>query len=73
MSYIDYPNILNKSKSHLARKNRREKRSKTGFKYNSIPILYDQGPFELLMKGKRKTFKYDKDFGIGLEVDEINE
>ena len=37
------------------------------FKYNSIPIFYDEAPFQLLMKGGLKIFKHDKNYSIGLE------
>ena len=50
-----------------------QKRSKTGFNYNSIPIFYDEAPFDLLVKGRLKIFKHDKDYSIGLDVDETNE
>ena len=49
-----------------------QKRSKTGFKYNSLPIFYDEGAFDLLVKGRLSIFKHDKDYSISLDVDEAN-
>ena len=49
------------------------KRSQNGFKYNLIPIYYDQGSFDLLVKGRLKIYKHDKDYSFGLEIDDNNE
>ena len=49
------------------------KRSQNGFKYNLIPIYYDQVSFDLLVKGRLKIYKHDKDYSIGLEINDNNE
>ena len=49
------------------------KRSQNGVKYHLIPIYYDQGSFDLLVKGRLKIYKHDKDYSIGLEIDDNNE
>ena len=49
------------------------KRSQNGFKYNLISIYYDQGSFDLLVKGRLKIYKHDKDYSFGLEIDDNNE
>ena len=46
------------------------KRPQNGFKYNLIPIYYDQVSFALLVKGRLKIYKHDKDYSIGLEIDD---
>ena len=43
---------------------------KKSFKYNLIPIYYDQVSFDLLVKGRLKIYKHDKDYSIGLEIDD---
>ena len=35
-----------------------------------IPIYYDQVSFDLLEKGRLKIYKHDKDYSIGLEIDD---
>ena len=64
-------NIKNFKSSQISL-GKEEKRSKTGFKYNSIPIFYDEGAFDLLVKGRLRIFKHDKDYSISLDVDEAN-
>ena len=49
------------------------KRSQHGFKYNLIPIYHDQGSFDLLVKGRLKIYKHEKDYSIGLEIVDNNE
>ena len=38
-----------------------------------IPIYYNQEPFDLLVKGRLEIYKRDKDYSIGLEINENNE
>ena len=62
--------IRNFKSSQILLGKEEQKRSKTGFKYNSIPIFYDEGSFDLLVKGRLRIFRHDKDYSIGLDVDE---
>ena len=64
--------IKNFKSSQISLGKEEQKRSKTGFKYNSIPIFYDEAPLDLLVKGRLRIFKHDKDYSIGLDVDESN-
>ena len=64
--------IKNFKSSQISLGKEEQKRSKTGFKYNSIPIFYDEGAFDLLVKGRLRIFKHDKDYSISLDVDEAN-
>ena len=64
--------IKNFKSSQISLGKEEQKRSKTGFKYNSIPIFYDEGAFDLLVKGRLGIFKHDKDYSISLDVDEDN-
>ena len=64
--------IKNFKSSQISLGNGEQKRSKTGFKYNLIPIFYDEGAFDLLVKGRLRIFKHDKDYSISLDVDEAN-
>ena len=64
--------IKNFKSSQISIGKEEQKRSKTGFKYNSIPIFYDEGALDLLVKGRLRIFKHDKDYSIGLDVDETN-
>ena len=49
------------------------KRSQNGCKYYLVPIYHDQGPFDLLVKGRLKIYKHDKDYSFGPEIDNNNE
>ena len=62
--------IKNFKSSQILLGKEEQKRLKTGFKYNSIPIFYDEGSFDLLVKGRLRIFRHDKDYSIGLDVDE---
>ena len=64
--------IKNFKSSQISLGKEEQKRSKTGFKYNSTPIFYDEGAFDLLVKGRLRIFKHDKDYSISLDVDEAN-
>ena len=64
--------IKNFKSSQISLGKEEQKRSKTGFKYSSIPIFYDEGAFDLLVKGRLRIFKHDKDYSISLDVDEAN-
>ena len=64
--------IKNFKSSQISLGNEEQKRSKTGFKYNSIPNFYDEKSFDLLLKGRLRIFKHDKDYSIGIDVDETN-
>ena len=64
--------IKNFKSSQISLGKEEQKRSKTRFKYNSITIFYDEGPFDLLVKDRLRIFRHDKDYSIGLDVDETN-
>ena len=74
--YILYKNVYyyyqNFKSSQISLGKEEQKRSKTGFKYNSIPIFYDEGAFDLLVKGRLRIFKHQKGYSISLDVDEAN-
>ena len=69
---MSFTTIKNFKSSQISLGKEEQKISKTGFKYNSIPIFYDEKPLDLLVKGRLKIFKHDKDYNIGLDVDETN-
>ena len=48
--------IKNFKSSQISISKEEQKRSKTGFKYNSIPIFYDEGALDLLVKGRLRIF-----------------
>ena len=64
--------IKNFKSSQISLGNEEQKRSKTGFKYSLTPIFYDEKPLDLLLKGRLRIFKHDKDYTISLDVDEAN-
>ena len=64
--------IKNFKSSQISLGNEEQKRSKTGFKYNLTPIFCDEKPLDLLLKGRIRIFKHDKDYSISLDVDEAN-
>ena len=69
---MSFTTIKNFKSSQISLGQEEQKISKTGFKYNSIPIFYDEKPLDLLVKGSLRIFKHDKDYSIGLDVDEAN-
>ena len=66
---MSFTTIKNFKSSQISLGQEEQKISKTGFKYNSIPIFYDEKPLDLLVKGRLRIFKHDKDYSIGLDVD----
>ena len=48
--------IKNSKSSQISLGNEEQKRLKTGFKYNLNPIFYDEKPFDLLLKGRKRIF-----------------
>ena len=69
---MSFTTIKNFKSSQISLGKEEQKISKTEFKYNSIPIFYDEKPLDLLGKGRLRIFKHDKDYSIGLDVDEAN-
>ena len=51
-----------------------EKKNSGKFKFEIIPILYDEKPFQIVECGKMKIFPFhNKSFSVGLTVDKENE